>query len=180
MRPERAWLLSLLLITPTLVRAQEAADIDLEQLRPSGPVTLAADSADWVQGGTAEYSGNVSLSSDNLSLRGDSMSVTQYEGNHFQARILGGPAQLDHAGVVGAGALAAQPVAASARQIDYDSRNGVVHLEGDAQLMRGTDRISGEQIDYIVTERRIRASGGQGGQVRIVIQPPTPKNETQP
>ncbi len=154
------------------VYAQASSRDELNALRPTGPVTLTADRAEWVQGGTAQYSGSVSLSSDNLQLRGSSMTVTQGAGNNFEAHITGSPAHLNHRGVAGAEGLTAQPVSARALQIDYDSRTGVVRLTGTAELVRGSDQINGEQIDYIVAERRIRASGGESGQVRIVIQPP--------
>jgi lipopolysaccharide export system protein LptA len=163
------------------VRAQSNAELDA--LRPTGPVTLTADRAEWVQGGTAQYTGHVSLSSDNLQLRGNEMTVTQGSGNNFEALITGSPAKLDHRGVAGAEGLTAQPVSAQARQIDYDSRTGVVRLTGAAELLRGSDQITGEQIDYIVAQRRIRASGGDTGQVRIVIQPPqrdTPADNPDP
>ncbi|WP_169577445.1 lipopolysaccharide transport periplasmic protein LptA [Sinimarinibacterium sp. CAU 1509] len=164
--------------------AQSGSRDELNALRPTGPVTLTADRAEWVQGGTAQYSGNVSLSSENLQLRGSSMTVIQGAGNNFEAHITGSPARLNHRGTAGAEGLTAQPVSAQAQQIDYDSRTGVVRLTGGAELTRGGDQINGEQIDYIVAQRRIRASGGDSGQVRIVIQPPehdvAPEAETPP
>jgi lipopolysaccharide export system protein LptA len=48
----------------------------------------------------------------------------------------------------------------------------VIQLTTEARLLRGGDEVTGEQIDYVVAERRVRASGGSSGQVRIVIQPP--------
>ncbi len=47
----------------------------------------------------------------------------------------------------------------------------MLDLLTDAYVMRGTDEITGDTIKYDVRERRIQASGGDGGQVKIIIQP---------
>lgn len=171
-RPAAALLCMLLLATAGAQAQDTDSRTQLEALRPTGPVTLTADSAEWVQGGEMQYQGNVSLQSDTLQLRGDRMTVTQSADGQFQAQVLGAPAHLDHAGSPAAEGLAAQAVSAEAGRIDYDSRQGVIRLSQNARLVRGGDEVTGEQIDYIVAERRIKAAGGQGGQVRIVIQPP--------
>lgn len=163
-----------------LVAAHAAAQDDLQGFRPTGPVTLTADRAEWVQGGEMQYFGHVSMQSDTLQLRGDHMTVRQHDNGQFDAQMDGAPAQLDHAGRPGTRGAASQPVTAQAARIDYDSRSGVVTLSGNARLLRGSDEVTGEQIDYIVAERRIRAAGGEGGQVRIVIQPPSPGASPQP
>lgn len=154
--------------------AQNSGDTkrELEALRPSGPVTLTADRAEWVQGGEMQYFGNVSMQSDTLQLRGEHMTVTQIADGQFVARMDGAPARLDHSGTPGSEGVTAQPVSAEATRMDYDSRAGVVQLSGGAKLKRGNDEVAGDRIDYLVAERRIRAAGGASGQVRIVIQPP--------
>ncbi len=144
-----------------------------ESLRPTGPVTLTADRGEWVESGEMRYDGNVALQSGTLKLAGARMTVTQLPDGQFQALIVGSPARLDHAGRDGANGVAAQSVSAEAERIDYDSRSGVIQLNSKARLLRGGDEVTGEQIDYIVAQRRVRASGGSGGQVRIVIQPPS-------
>lgn len=168
-------LAAMLLLAPALLRAAPADDF-----RPSGPVTLTADRGEWTQGGQMRYEGNVALASDTLTIRGQTMQVTQLAGGQFTALISGDPAQLDHAAQPGAQGVAAQSVSARAQQIEYDSRNGVVELKQQAQLTRGGDEVSGNAISYAVAERRVRASGGDGGQVRIVIQPPAPKAKDAP
>lgn len=175
-------LLALLLALPC-ARAQDPAgsgDSALQSFRPTGPVTLTADRAEWVQGGQMQYYGNVSMRSDTLQLRGERMTVTQHTDGQFAAQLTGTPARLDHAGRPGTDGIGAQPVNAQAENIDYDSRTGVIRLSGGARLLRGSDEVTGEQIDYVVAERRIRAAGGQAGQVRIVIQPPARKSAAVP
>lgn len=159
--------------------AQDSADADL--LRPSGPVTLTADRAEWVQGGAMEYEGNVSMQSGTLSLRGDRMTVTQSSDGQFEVQIFGAPAHLKHLGVADATkSVAAQPVDAEAKRMDYDSREGIIRLHDGARLLRSGDEVAGSLIEYVVAERRIKAAGGQNGQVRIVIQPPQKKDAGTP
>ncbi|MDP9140239.1 MAG: lipopolysaccharide transport periplasmic protein LptA [Pseudomonadota bacterium] len=170
----RMLMLALALIAGSTARAQNNADVDL--LKPDGPVTLTADSAEWVQGGAMEYEGNVSLQSGALTLRGDRMTVTQSADGQFEAQITGAPAHLKHLGVADSPkSITAQPVDAEAKRMDYSSREGIIRLRDSARLLRNGDEVAGGLIEYVVAERRIKAAGGQNGQVRIVIQPP-PKN----
>lgn len=175
-----ARLVTALLLTAAALPAAQAQTggseqrSNLESLRPAGPVTLSADRAEWIQGGEMQYRGNVSLQSDTLRLRGDEMTVIQHEDGRIEARIVGRPARLTHSGRSDLSGPAAEAISAEAARIDYDMREGVVHLNGSARLQRASDEVTGELIDYVVAERHIRASGGQGGQVRIVIQPPPP------
>ncbi len=170
----RVVMLALALIASSPARAQDNADVEL--LRPDGPVTLTADRAEWVQGGAMEYEGNVSLQSGALTLRGDRMTVTQSSDGQFEAQITGAPAHLKHLGAPDSQkSIAAQPVDAEARRMDYSSREGIIRLRDSARLLRSGDEVAGGLIEYVVAERRIKAAGGQNGQVRIVIQPP-PKN----
>lgn len=161
-----------------LAQAQDKQDAEL--LRPTGPVTLTADRAEWVQGGAMEYEGNVTLQSGTLTLRGSRMTVSQSADGEFDAQITGAPARLKHLGAADAPkSAAAQPVDAEARRMDYSSREGIIRLRDGARLLRSGDEVAGELIEYVVAERRIKAAGGQNGQVRIVIQPPQ-KNGARP
>lgn len=164
-------------VAQTKAGAKPSAREQLETMRPSGPVTVKADHVDWVQDTAMKYSGNVSLSSDTLTVRGNEMEIHQFPDGNFDATIRGKPAQLDHAPKADATGIAAQPVSAEAQEIRYDSRNGTADLSRGAKLRRGSDEVSGETIGYIVSERRIRAASGGGGsgQVTITFEPPPPK-----
>jgi lipopolysaccharide export system protein LptA len=164
--------------------AQEAAAAPAEpaakesstvaSLRPTGPVTVTADRAEWAKGGAMLYSGNVSLASDTLTMKGDRLELRQKQAGNFEAILNGAPARLDHAGGPAADGEMAPPVSAQAKTLYYDTATAMVQLSGGSHLTRGTDEITGDSIRYDVAARRIRASGGEGGQVRIVIQPPKP------
>lgn len=145
-----------------LVKLPKPAD-----LKPTGPVTLTSDKAELVQGNSAIYTGNVVLSSDTLKLEGDRVELKQYAGGQYEAKITGGPAKMNHAG----NGAENPPVSARAKTLNYDSRSGVLDLLNDAYVMRGSDEITGDTIKYDVNQRRIQASGGTSGQVKIILQP---------
>ncbi len=147
-----------------LVKLPKPAD-----LKPTGPVTLTSDKAELVQGNAAVYTGNVVLTSDTLKLEGDRIELKQYPGGQYEAKITGGPARMNHAG----NGTENPAVAARAKTLNYDSRSGVLDLLTEAYVMRGNDEITGDTIKYDVNQRRIQASGGDGGQVKIIIQPAT-------
>jgi len=138
-----------------------------DDLKPTGPVTLTSDKAELVQGNSAIYTGNVVLTSDTLKLEGDRVELKQFGGGQYEAKITGGPARMNHAGT----GVDNPAVAARAKTLKYDSRSGILDLITDAFVMRGDDEITGNTIKYDVKERRIQASGGDGGQVKIIIQP---------
>jgi lipopolysaccharide export system protein LptA len=163
------------LALPGAAGAQESAaggGSTLERLRPTGPVTVTADRAEWQKGGAMVYTGNVAMASSTLTMKGDRLELRQQAQGQYRALLTGSPARLDHAAVPGTTGAESQPVSAQAKSLAYDSASGVVQIDGGAHLVRGSDEITGETIRYDVTARRIAASGGQGGQVRIVIQPP--------
>lgn len=144
-----------------------------EALRPTAPVKINADRAEWQKGGAMVYTGNVRMESGDLKLAGARLELRQFEDGQFEAQIDGEPAALDHAGLPTDAAKS--PVSAQARQLKFNSRSDIVEVLGNALLTRGTDQIRGETIRYDVVQRRIQAAGGEGGQVQIVIQPP-PRN----
>ena len=145
-------------------------------LRPTGPVTINADRAEWEKGGAMVYSGKVRLESGDMKLQGERLQLRQFDDGQYEAHVTGGPATLNHAGLPAGEDAARPPVSAQAAELHYDSRSDIVEVKGDALLTRGTDRIRGNSIRYDVARRRIEAAGGEGGQVQIIIQPPPRKD----
>lgn len=157
-------------------RAQDNSKPTVASLRPTGPVTINADRAEWEKGGAMVYTGNVRLESGELKLGGARLMLKQFESGEFEARVDGEPATLDHAGLSANADGTRPPVSAKAKQLTYDSRNDIVEIVGDAVLTRGTDEIKGDKVRYDVARRRIEAAGG----VQIVIQPPAKKGAAVP
>ena len=171
-RVAEAALLLVLGLSTGLAAAQQKRENNVDALRPTGPVTVTADRAEWEQNGAMVYTGNVLMSSDTLRLKGDRLELRQLEGGQFTANVTGKPARLDHPGLKEKNGEAGPPVSAEARTLNYDSRTSMVDILGNAHLTRGKDQIDGDNIGYDAAARRIKAAGGQGGQVKIVIQPP--------
>lgn len=140
-------------------------------LRPTGPVNITARRAELVQGDSAIYTGNVVLDSNTLKMDGDRLELKQHASGQYEAKITGTPGHLSHNGTGGDD----PSVSAHARTLIYNSETGVVDLLGDAFFKRGDDQISGDEIHYNLTERRIQATGGEAGQVHIILQPPPPE-----
>lgn len=147
---------------PPPARVEAAAP----ELRLRGPIKITAERADLENRESALYRGNVKLTSAELEMTGDRLELKQPAKGQYQARLSGRPARLRHKAEP-----EAQPVTASAQQIEYDTRTTLVQMSGGATLDRGTESISGDNISYNLAARRISASGTGKGQVQITIQP---------
>lgn len=133
-----------------------------------GPIKVSARHAEFDERGKRMlYRGNVKLVSAELELSGDRLELTQSGKGLYEARITGTPARLVHAGT-----KESLPMSARANLIIYDTRASTVALTGAAVLTRGDDELTSERIRYNAATRRVQASGVNGEQVRLVIQPP--------
>lgn len=143
--------------------------------RPSGPITVTAKNAEW-QEGTMIYTGDVLMVSSTMELRGARLEMRQLGGakGPYEIIVTGSPASFKQDGET-----AADPaVNAHAQKIVYHSATQDADLTQAAQLTRGKDEINGDSIRYNVAQRRAQASGGEKGQVKIVID--VPDSETPP
>lgn len=137
--------------------------------RPSGPITITAKSGEW-QDGMMIYTGEVAMTSKTLELRGARLELRQPGGSRspYEIVLTGEPATMKHLPETPRD----QPVQAQAAKITYVSSSQDVELSGKAQLARGKDEINGENVRYNVPARRVQATGGDTGQVRIVLDVP--------
>ena len=150
-----------------------ASGAAVAQAAGGNAVTVTADEGEWLENSRMVYRGNVRLESSTLSLTGDNLTLDQPTSQPLKARVEGSPATLQHSGGAQVDGDTTPPVTARADVLNYDAASGWVTLEGQARLTRGKDSIDGETIRYNLIERRVQArSNGNGGQVRIVIQPP--------
>ena len=166
-------------MTPLMAAPARKASTN-DALRPTGPVTITADRAEWSNTGVMIYTGNVSLVSDKLKMSGERLELTQFPGNQYTTKITGTPAHLEHAGEPNDKGEPTPTVTADASTLFYDSRTSVVDVIGNARMTGGKDEVTGSNIHYNVAERRIQATGGDSGQVRIVIQPPPDRKQQKP
>lgn len=152
----------LALLFAPLLRAEKLA-------RPSGPITITAKTAEW-QEGVMIYTGAVVMSSKTLELRGLRLELRQPGGSKapYEITLTGAPATMLHNGELPGD----KPINARAAKLVYRSDTQEVELAGNAQLRRGKDELNGATMRYNVAARRVQASGGEGGQVRIVIDVP--------
>lgn len=164
-------------IAPVAIAAPAKKTSSNDALRPTGPVTITADRAEWSKIGVMIYVGKVSLVSDKLKMNGDRLELTQFPNDQYTAKITGSLAHLDHAGEPNEKGEPTPNVTADASTLIYDSRTSMVDVIDNAHMTRGKDEVTGSNIRYNVAERRIQATGGDGGQVKIVIQPPPDKKQ---
>ena len=154
---------------PTSAKSR-GEQLKLRTLR--GPLKITAERADLDRREYALYRGNVRLTSAELELTGERLELRQPAKGQFTARLTGAPAHLRHEAMADAPALAA-----SAQQIDYDTRSSLIEMSGGAEVERGSDHISSDTIRYNVAARRISATGAGRRQVQIVVQPGQNKGE---
>lgn len=152
------------LLLASLAGAAMAAPINVE-----GPVTITASNAEWVNG-VGVYTGNVLMQSKTLDLKGDRLEFAQPGGKSsaFVITLTGKPATLNHAGT----GKQDPDVSAEASTVVYRSGTQDVQLSGNARLTRGTDVLTGETVTYNTAARSVKANGGSGKQVKIVIDVP--------
>jgi lipopolysaccharide transport protein LptA len=142
--------------------------VNAENFRPNGPVTVTADRAELENGHAVLYTGHVTLVSDTIKMQGDHLELHQLPGGHYQARITGAPAHLEHAGA----GPDNPPVTAHANTLVYDSRSTEIELLGDAQFTRADNQINADTIRYNVADRRAQAEGGSHQAVMVFTPPP--------
>ena len=98
------------------------------------------------------------------------MAVSHDEGDADKIVAVGQPATL-----VQQPAPDQQPVDASADRIVYLRSRDLVRLRGAARISQDGSILSGEQIDYLVTQRKVKAAGSADsageGRVEVVIPP---------
>lgn len=62
-------------------------------------------------------------------------------------------------------------VIATARDMEYTVADKKLHLRGDARVNRQGDVFQGDQLVYDTVRDLVTGSGGNGGRIRMIIQP---------
>lgn len=144
--------------------------------KPTGPITITAKNAEW-QEGIMIYTGEVMMVSSTMNLRGARLEMRQIGGTKgpYEITITGAPASFHQDGETSADPA----VDAHAQKIVYRSASQDIDLTQAAQLTRGKNEINGDSVHYNVAQRRVQASGGEQGQVKIVIDAPEAEAQLQ-
>ena len=164
--PDRPWVSALLLaLALALLPAGPALGLDDDQ---DQPIRITADQAlrDEKQGFTV-YRGNVRMDQGSLQIEADSITIyhTTEEADRIVAR--GKPARMQQRPDPTKG-----PVHARAATIEYFKTEERVHLSEEAYIEQDGSIVSGETIDYMIREQRVRADSDQGrdgSRVEVVI-----------
>lgn len=136
---------------------------------------ISSMSAEVGGDGSAVYIGDVEFESEGLRIQAERLEVRRAGDDTYDLHATGNPAVFRHA------ATAEQPaVAASAGEVRYIAAARRLSLIGNVSLERGQDRLTGEMLNYDVDTRRIAVSGGDGGRVRMTIQPQQPPDAPPP
>lgn len=173
--------LALLLLPLCCTTAQAASSTPgkNENLRPKGPVTVTADRAELDKTGVMIYIGNVLLVTDTLQLKGDRLELRQFPNDQYEAKLKGTLAHMEQSGEIDDKGQPLPPMLADGLDMLYDTRTGLLDIIGKAKAVRGKNEVNGDTIRYNVNERRVQASGGQGGQVKIIFQAPSKEQRSE-
>ena len=161
-------LLPLLLTLMGLPFSPEATALDSDLDRP---IQIVADVAvrDELAGET-RYEGNVVLTQGSLVITADTLSISHNVDQADKIVATGKPATL-----VQQPTPDQAPVDASALRIEYVRSQDLVRLLKNARIAQDGSTLSGSQIDYLVSQRTVRAAGTPGaggtGRVEVVIPP---------
>jgi len=139
------------------------------------------------KGGVTELRGNVRMIQGSLKIVAERAVLYQHPGDARDAQgndiggtvarvlLTGKRAHLEERQDNG-GAL----VRADAETIDYDADTGIARLEGNVDVVQqGRGEFSGPQMIYNTRTSEIESNAGNGGRVRMVIQPKAKKATTE-
>ena len=135
------------------------------------PLQIVADLATRDEkAGETRYEGNVVLSQGSLRIKATRISIRH---SKTQAEVIvatGSPATL-----VQQPSESQPPVDASADRIEFTRSQDLVRFLGNARIQQQGSTLSGSSIDYLVSERTVRAAGATDGvgrkQIEMVIPP---------
>ncbi len=142
------------------------------------PIRITADTAirDEKQGFTV-YTGNVHMIQGSLDILADTITIFHETAQADKIVAEGKPAEMQQQ------PAADEPlVKASAEVIEYYKIEDRVHLRVNAQFTQDGASVTGDTIDYYITEQLVKADSGQSPdskRVRVVI-PPTLLREEKP
>ncbi len=125
------------------------------------------------------YTGNVKITKGSITLRGDTITISNKDGNLHLITLRGEPATFNQQNDLG------EEISAQSRNMEYRADNGLLELREEALLVKNKNRFSSAHIIYDTREDIIKAGHDnpadmtqQPPRVQITIQPE--KNKTAP
>jgi len=132
------------------------------------PLEVNADATDGTLGdGVTVLSGRVDIRQGSLHIKADRAEVDKLDGRVHTVVLRGAPAfleqEIEQQGMV----------QAEATTITYQVANGLVTLEGDADVRHPQYQISGDSLTYDLNQQHFQGSGdpADGGRIRIRLDP---------
>lgn len=155
------------LLSALLPASSFAIDIDQSQ-----PIEIESDSAMIDDSeGISTYRGNVIIRQGSTKLTADNITVFAQDRSVTQIVANGTPATFKQQD-----AGAEQSTSGQAEQITYKAEDAILVFSGEAKLEQNTNSFSGDQIEYDIMRKAIRAKGDEGSGNRVKIQYfPNPK-----
>ena len=143
------------------------------------PIQIVADRAVRdEQAGETRYEGNVILTQGSLEIISDLLIIYHDQQSADVIVALGSPATL-----VQQPAQDQSPVDAEADRIEFIRSEDLIRLVNNARVAQDGSTLSGKQIDYLVSERKVRAVGAGIGEgetrVEVVIPPENLRGDAQ-
>ena len=104
--------------------------------------------------GLSHYQGNVKFKQDTLVINANSIKVLAKNGAVEKVLIVGKPTHLTQQPKG-----QQQPITATATRIEYLASTGIFHMYGNALVTQGSQRFSGEHIQYNSQTAQVTAQG---------------------
>lgn len=138
------------------------------------PIQVSADRARFNEKtGIATYTGNVIIIQGSLEIRSDEIVITtDRNGRVLSISAKGNPARLQQKPDPQKG-----PVMASATRIDYDAKNEIATLTGNARLNQDGASFQGASITLNSQTQQVDAKGDGSNRVQLIL-PPTLRDNT--
>ena len=161
--PAKALPRTLLVLLALATASAQALPTDRDQ-----PVQVSANAARFNEKtGIATYTGAVVVKQGTLEIRADEIVITTDKKGAIQSTVSkGNPARYQQ-----------QPdpkkgiVTAEAQRIDYDAKNEIITLTGNAKLKQDGSSFSGQTITYNSQKQQVDAKGDGTNRVQLVFPP---------
>lgn len=143
------------------------------------PLQVAADNAHFDEKtGIATYRGAVVIRQGTLELRSDELVINvDKQGNVTKTSARGKPARYQQQVDPKKGLVSAE-----ATRIDYDLKNEVITLNGQARLRQDGASFQGATITFAIARQQVDAKGDASNRVQLVLppQPRAPRKDARP